>query len=72
MLQPNTLMTWDQMVKAYPDKWVFVEKTKGGLSNVEEGIVRFVAADDEMCKVCVSCRKADLNYTRSRTTESFM
>lgn len=68
MEQPNKLMTWKEMVERYPDKWVFVEKTKGDSSNIEEGIVRFVTTDEEMGDVWIQCMQKGLNYDRDRTT----
>lgn len=73
MLQPNELMTWDEMVEKYPAHWVFVEQTKGDLSNIEAGIVRFVATDAEIAMAMRECKKAGLNCVRQRTTvEPFM
>lgn len=73
MLQPNEAMTWKEMVKRYPDRWVIVEQTKGDSSNIKEGIVRFVVTDEEMPRVWIECRKAGLGYKKDRTTvEPFM
>ena len=33
-------------MERYPDSWVFIQQTKGDTSNIEEGVVRFVAKDD--------------------------
>ena len=73
METPNKLMTWDEMKKKYPGKWVFVDQTKGDGSNIEEGVVKYVATDDEMEDVWVQCMKQDLDYAMARTTvEPFM
>ena len=68
MLTPNEKMTWEEMVKKYPDAWVTVEKTKGNPSTIEEGIVKFVVSDEEMPEVWVKCRKAGFKYKMDRTT----
>ena len=68
MEQPNESMTWKEMVKRYPDKWVIVEKTKGDLSNIEEGIVRFVVTDEEMPEVWIKCLDEGFDYDKDRTT----
>ena len=70
MEQPNELMTWKEMVKRYPNRWVIVEKTKGNAATIEEGIVRFVVTDKEMPEVWIKCRKAGLDYDKDRTTVS--
>lgn len=73
MLQPNELMTWDEMVEKYPSRWVFVEQTKGDLSNIEAGFVRFVVTDDEIAVAIRECKRAGLDCVRQRTTvEPFM
>lgn len=73
MEQPNKLMTWNEMVKEYPDRWVIVQQTKGDVTNIEEGFVKFVATDDEVSDIWIQCRKAGLGYKKDRTTvEPFM
>lgn len=68
MLQPNKLMTWKEMVKEYPGKWVFVEQTKGDEGTLEEGYVKFVCTDDEMEDVWIMCMDNNWNYVKERTT----
>lgn len=73
MEQPDRLMTWEEMVEKYPGKWVIVKKTKGNASTVEEGIVKYVATDDEMPDIWVRCLRAKCGYDKFRTTlEPFM
>lgn len=73
MEQPNKLMTWEEMVENYPGKWVVAEKTKGNISNLDEGIVKYLASDDEISDIWIKCRRAGLNYDKFRTTtEPFM
>lgn len=73
MEQPNKLMTWEEMVENYPGKWVVVKKTKGNLSTIKEGIVKYVASDDEISDIWIKCRKSGLGYEKRRTTtEPFM
>lgn len=67
MEQPNELMTWEEMKKRYPSKWVIVEITKGEMPNIEEGIVRYVTNDDEIEAIWVKCRKNGFNYSKMRT-----
>lgn len=73
MLTPNKLMTWDEMVREYPAKWVFVEVTKGDATNFDEGVVRVVAQDQEVEDAMDYCSEQGLRYTFQRTTvEPFM
>ena len=50
MLKPDKLMTWDEMVKRYPAKWVFVEVVEGTRTNFTKGIVRAVVEDDYLAE----------------------
>ena len=73
MEQPNKLMTRAEMKKAYPGKWIVAEKTKGNVSNVDEGIVKYVASDDEISDIWCECLDKGFNYDKFRTTtEPFM
>ncbi|MDE7327236.1 MAG: hypothetical protein K2N63_13345 [Lachnospiraceae bacterium] len=45
MLKPNKLMTWEEMKKEYPGKWVFVEVVEGTHTNFTKGVVRTVVED---------------------------
>ena len=66
MLQPNEEMTWEEMMERYPDRWVFIEQTKG--EGTLEGIVRFVCTDEEVDDIWIDCLEKDLDYTKRRTT----
>ena len=66
MSEPNKLMTWDEMKKEYPDRWVIIKKTKGNLSTIEEGVVKYVATDDEVSAIWIKCLDEDLGYYRER------
>lgn len=68
MFMPNKLMTWEEMVEAYPSRWVIVEKTRGDADTIEEGFVRYVVIDEEIPKIWIKCREAELNYNKDRTT----
>jgi len=73
MEQPNELMTWKEMKKRYPDKWVIVDKTEGNASTVKAGIVKYVASDDEIEDIWIECHKQGFDYYKRRTTvDSFM
>lgn len=68
MLTPNELMTWDEMVKRYPAKWVFVEITKGEGINFEEGIVRAVSEDGKLAEAWDYCTEKGWSFIYQRTT----
>lgn len=73
MLKPNKLMTWEEMRKEYPGKWVFVEVVEGTRINFTKGIVRAVVEDEYLADGIRYCRSAGWNVTRKRTTvEPFM
>ena len=73
MLKPNKLMTWDEMKKEYPAKWVFVEVVEGTRTNFTKGIVRAVVEDEYVADGMEYCESNGWNVTRSRTTiEPFM
>lgn len=71
MFIPNKLMTRQEMKQAYPARWVIVEITKGEIPNVEKGIVRCVASDDEIDSIEIECRKQGLDYHSFRTTVGY-
>ena len=57
MLKPNELMTWAEVVKKYPGKWVFVEVVEGNVAKIKKGIVRAVVEDGHLAdgkKYCIS------------------
>lgn len=69
---PNKLMTWEEMVEAYPSRWVIIKKTAGNASTIEAGIVKYVATDNEIDGIWCKCLDADLDYDKKRTkVESF-
>lgn len=73
MLNPNKLMTWDEMKKEYPAKWVFVEVVEGNEANIKKGIVHAVVEDGHLIDGMDYCDARGLNYTFDRTTvEPFM
>lgn len=59
------------MKKEYPDKWVIVDVTKGDGTNIWEGIVKYVATDEEVSAIWIKCRNEKLGYYRERTTVDF-
>ena len=67
MEQPNELMTWEEMVRRYPSKWVVVDKKEGDASNIDVGVVKYVANDDEIDDIWCQCLDAGLNYDKART-----
>lgn len=67
MEQPNEFMTWEEMKKRYPSKWVVVERVEGTATNIKSGIVKYVADDDEIDNIWVKCRKNGFNYNKKRT-----
>ena len=73
MLKPNKLMTWEEMKKEYPAKWVFVEVVEGTRTNFTKGIVRAVVEDDFLAEGSRYCRLNGWDVTHTRTTvEPFM
>ncbi len=68
MLTPNKLMTWDEMVREYPEKWVFVEITKGDEADIKEGIVRAVSEDGKLAEAWEYCMVHGWDCMYSRTT----
>lgn len=67
MEQPNEFMTWEEMRKRYPSKWVLVETTEGIMPNIKAGIVKYVANDDEIEDIWCQCLDQGLNYDKMRT-----
>lgn len=67
MEQPNELMTWEEMKQRYPSKWVVVETTKGEMPNIEEGVVKYVANDDEIDDIMIKCHQKGFYYNKKRT-----
>ncbi|MBQ7507151.1 MAG: hypothetical protein IJT05_07475 [Lachnospiraceae bacterium] len=63
-------MTWEQMVEAYPDKWVAIRNPimDGEHPDILEGDVVTVLSDDEISEYEASHQ--DQNLTYCRTTES--
>ncbi len=63
-------MTWDQMVKEYPDMWVAIANPvfDGDHPDILEGDVVAVASDDDIGDVKAEHRGEGLRYRR--TTES--
>lgn len=73
MLKPNKLMTWEEMKKEYPAKWVFVEVVEGTRTNFTKGIVRAVVEDDYLAEGRRYCKLNGWDVTHKRTTlEPFM
>ncbi len=67
MEQPNEFMTWEEMKRRYPSKWVIVDKIEGDASNIRTGIVKYVATDDEIDAIWVKCHKDGFHYDKART-----
>lgn len=65
-------MTWDEMVKKYPDQWVvltdvnFEDECR---ANVESAIVVKVLYDAEESRVHLSNDRKGIHYLYRRTTE---
>lgn len=73
MLKPNKLMTWEEMKKEYPGKWVFVEVVEGNEANFTKGIVRAVVEDGHLVDGTEYCELKEWDCTFKRTTvEPFM
>lgn len=68
MLKPDKLMTWEEMKKEFPAKWVFVEVIEGDAANIKVGMVRAVVEDEHLADGIKYCRSKGINYTYSRTT----
>ncbi len=68
MEQPNELMTWEEMKRRYPSKWVIVDKKEGNSSTIRTGIVKYVATDDEIDDIWCQCLDQGLNYDKARTS----
>ena len=68
MEQPNECMTWEEMKRRYPSKWVIVDVIEGTLTNIKAGIVKYVATDDEIDDIWCQCLDQGLNYDKARTT----
>ena len=47
MLVIGKRMTWDDIVKQYPDKWVALSSYNGWGPDVDDGIIEVVLSDDE-------------------------
>ena len=56
MENPNKLMTWEEMKKEYPAKWVFVEVVEGNRTNFTKGIVRAVVEDGHLAEGTRYCK----------------
>ena len=63
----NSRMTWEEMVSAYPDKWVVVENADMDGADIVSGDVVEVMSDDDI----IPFRIANQNkgYKFYRTTE---
>lgn len=73
MLKPNKLMTWEEMKKEYPAKWVFVEVVEGNETNYTKGIVRAVVGDEHLAEGSRYCKSMGWDCVCDRTTvEPFM
>ena len=68
ILKPNKLMTWKEMKKEYPAKWVFVEVVGGSRINFSKGVVRAVVEDDYLADGMEYCMAQGWNCTFKRTT----
>lgn len=73
MLNPDKLMTWEEMQKEYPAKWVFVEVVEGTRTNFTKGIVHAVVEDGHLAEGMEYCELNGWDATHKRTTlEPFM
>ena len=73
MLNPNKLMTWEEMKNEYPAKWVFVEVVEGNETNFIKGIVHAVVEDGHLVEGLDYCEQNGWDCTSKRTTvEPFM
>lgn len=66
MLTMNRNMTWGQMVKEFPDKWVVLSSHTGWGPDIETGNVIAVLSDDEYDDYAIA--HLDDNYYIKRTT----
>lgn len=68
MLTPNRLMSWEEMKREYPRRWVFVKVVEGNHTNFTKGIVLAVVSDDRLADGMEFCKSKGWNYTYARTT----
>ena len=62
-------MTWNEIVEAYPDKWVVVKDAEMEGPDVISGIVVEVLSDDEIGNYRIE--NCDKEYEYRRTTEGY-
>lgn len=47
MLTIGKRMTWDDIIKQYPDKWVAFSSYNGWGPDVDDGVIEVVLSDEE-------------------------
>ncbi len=60
-------MTWDEMVKSYPDQWVVVKDAEMCGPDILSGIIVDAIPDDEIQEYRLKNKRHDLEFCR--TTE---
>ena len=67
MLTVNREMTWEELVKAYPDKWVCFKWREGWGPDVSRGFVKVILEDSEYGSY--AAKNITKGYYFKRTTE---
>lgn len=62
-------ITWEEMVKRYPDQWVVLEDAEMDGSTILSGIVVNVCTDDEIDSYFLETFKEGKRYIKERTTD---
>lgn len=71
MLIIGKRMTWDDIVKQYPDKWVAFSSYNGWGPDVDDGIIEIVLSDDEYPEYRASHLRDGWFYKRTTDNVDF-
>ncbi len=62
-------LTWEEIVKKYPERWVVLDDVKNDGATIISGVVVNVCSDEDIDSYFFDTVKSGKRYTKRRTSE---
>lgn len=70
--EQNRRMSWDEMVKEYPDRWVVIKDAEMDGPDIISGIIVTVKSDDEIMRFRIDNQKKGYKFYRTSEQLSYL
>ena len=69
--EQNRRMSWDEMVKEYPDRWGVIKDAEMNVPDIISGIIVTVKSDDDIMRFRIDNQKKGYKFYRTSEEELY-